>query len=604
MTNKFALLIGMGEHIDPSLAKLRTPSVDVNSLAELLADPDIGGFTNVGIRLNKTFAEIQYEIADFFADKKPDDLLLLYFTGHGILDEQGRLYLATKDTKHNRLSGSSISSRFVTEEMDCSLSRRQVLILDCCHSGAVTRGAKSSSTIRAITKSTFEGTGYGKVILTATDTTQLAWEGDKIIGEATNSLFTHFLIDGLKTGKADVNDDGNITLDEWYDFAYNQIINTTTKQKPRKWIYNQEGGQFIIAKNNNISIVNSQEAKNTKQTYWDIKKIFGSQIKIVVCPYCVTETRYKKSIISCPNCKRELPPIYTINFEKKHPAFIQVIGGRASGKSTFYQSLTLMLMKMGNFWKNYSFAPLNDGTLYYQQVALEYIQKGYMPPATTLGKQDAYLMQLDDMDRWGSRTLVMQDIAGENFHTLKFPVDDLNYILFVPFILMMVSISDENAGRSVYTMDSLMNGYIHTLARYDSNYLAKNRNAVVVLSKSDLLVNEMPEEVRRYIQEDPLNTFEQVDKNTHLNLNEYVKKMKQVSDVIRDWASLSTSGKNMIMLAKKNNINLEFSAISSLGSSPNMENQLMINSRPYRVLDPFFWALEFQSQEIPRTKAG
>jgi hypothetical protein len=218
-----------------------------------------------------------------------------------------------------------------------------------------------------------------------------------------------------------------------------------------------------------------------------------------------------------------------------------------------------------------------------------------MPFATQLNKQETYLMQLDDMDRWGSRTLVMQDVAGEHFYTLQFPVDTLNYILYVPLVLMMISIYDENEVRSTHSMDQLLNGYIHTLAKNDVNYLEKNRNVIVVLSKADKLIKDLPEEVVNYLVTDPLNSFDSKDKNISLNLDEYIKTMKQISNVIRDWVSLSTSGKNMIMLAKKNNINLEFSAISSLGSDPDTSNNLLNMITPYRVLDPFFWALEFQS---------
>jgi hypothetical protein len=63
-------------------------------------------------------------------------------------------------------------------------------------------------------------------------------------------LFTHNLIKGLENGAADLDGDGWITLDEWYDFAYEQIINQTPNQTPKKWAYNQQG-DLVIAKNRN-----------------------------------------------------------------------------------------------------------------------------------------------------------------------------------------------------------------------------------------------------------------------------------------------------------------------------------------------------------------
>jgi hypothetical protein len=52
----------------------------------------------------------------------------------------------------------------------------------------------------------------------------------------------------LKTGEADVNNDGHISLDEWYDYTYARVISETPKQVPHKWSYNQQG-DLIIAKN-------------------------------------------------------------------------------------------------------------------------------------------------------------------------------------------------------------------------------------------------------------------------------------------------------------------------------------------------------------------
>lgn len=79
---------------------------------------------------------ISEEIEDFFADRRHDDLLLLYFSCHGIKDDAGRLYFAGSNTKAQRLAATGISSVFVNEQIARSRSRRKVLLLDCCFSGA------------------------------------------------------------------------------------------------------------------------------------------------------------------------------------------------------------------------------------------------------------------------------------------------------------------------------------------------------------------------------------------------------------------------------------------------------------------------------------
>ncbi|HET7089153.1 MAG TPA: caspase family protein, partial [Anaerolineae bacterium] len=191
---------------------------------------------------------VRRAIARFFAEKTRDDLLVLYFSGHGVLDDRGHLYLAVKDTERALPKGTAVEATFITDVMDSSNSRRQVLILDCCHSGAFARGTKGTPGASVHTATAFEGIGSGRVVLTATDSTQYAWEGDQVIGKAENSVFTHYLIEGLKTGEADVDNDGRITLDELYDYVYGQVVHETPKQTPGKWSFKQQG-EIVIAKN-------------------------------------------------------------------------------------------------------------------------------------------------------------------------------------------------------------------------------------------------------------------------------------------------------------------------------------------------------------------
>jgi caspase domain-containing protein len=243
---KYALIIGNNKYDDQKLAQLKTPAADSQALAKILDDKTIGSFDEVTPLINQTETRVRRALSTFLTNKKPDDLVLLYFSGHGVLDDRGRLYLALKDTQVNLLKATSISSSFVADEMDSCRSRRQILILDCCHSGAFARGTKGEQ--KAITETTFEGSGFGRVVLTASDSTQYALEGDQVIKQTELSLFTHFLLQGLQTGAADINNDGLIALDEWYDYTYNQVVSETPRQVPHKWSYNQQG-DLVIAKN-------------------------------------------------------------------------------------------------------------------------------------------------------------------------------------------------------------------------------------------------------------------------------------------------------------------------------------------------------------------
>ncbi len=246
MSGKFALIIGNTEYTDPGLAQLTAPGKDAEDFARVLKDAEIGAFDDVAILLNQPEYVVREAIDDFFNLKKPEDLLVLYFSGHGVRDELGALYLAVKNTTRSKLRATGIKSDYIREAMDQSRSRRQVLILDCCNSGAFAQGTKAATGASIGTATAFEG-GFGRVILTASDSTQFAWEGDKVIGETDNSLFTHYLVEGLE-GDADLDGDGRITVDELYDYTYEKVRLATPKQTPSKFSSKQQG-EIILRQN-------------------------------------------------------------------------------------------------------------------------------------------------------------------------------------------------------------------------------------------------------------------------------------------------------------------------------------------------------------------
>jgi formylglycine-generating enzyme required for sulfatase activity len=247
MTEKrFALIIASYEYEDTDLRQLVAPAQDAEALTRVLADPAIGNF-EVQTLVNEPSYKVNPAIETFFADRKRDDLILLYFSGHGIKDEEGRLYLTTRDTRRKMLRTTAIPATLVNDVMRYSRSRRQVLLLDCCYSGAFARGL----VVRA---DQVMGTGEyfkearGQVVLTASDALQYSFEGDQIKGEGVRSVFTHTLVRGLETGEADLDGDGYISCDELYDYVYDRVTDEVPQQKPRKWVFDVQG-EIIIARN-------------------------------------------------------------------------------------------------------------------------------------------------------------------------------------------------------------------------------------------------------------------------------------------------------------------------------------------------------------------
>jgi len=250
MGRKLALIIGNTEYTDSRFSTLSTPEEDVTSLAAVLKDPGIGAFDELEPLINQEEKIVSRTVEKFFANKSREDLLLFYFSGHGMLDEEGQLYFALKDTEFEVPRASSLSAEFVREAMDRTRSQRVVLILDCCHSGAFARGQKGVLGGCVGTKNAFEPpSGFGRWVLTATDATQYAWEGNQLVSPDNNaprtSVFTRYLVQGLRDGSADLDQDGLISVRDINNYIYEEVMKQQLKQTPSLWTYKEQGNVFI-----------------------------------------------------------------------------------------------------------------------------------------------------------------------------------------------------------------------------------------------------------------------------------------------------------------------------------------------------------------------
>jgi hypothetical protein len=249
MGRRLALLVATWEYEDDGLRQLAAPSRDAEALATVLADPDVAGF-EVTTLVNAPHHEVGPAIGEFYRDLRHDDLTLLYFSGHGLKDEDGRLYLAKTNTRRDNLLFTSLAADIVSQAMAGCMSRQVVLVLDCCYSGAFPAGlaAKSDTEVHALER--FQG--RGRTVLTASDSTSYAFEGDRIEGDAVQSVFTRHLVEGLRNGSADLDGDGNITVDELYSYVHDRVVEEAPKQRPKK--QDNVEGRTIIARNINWSL--------------------------------------------------------------------------------------------------------------------------------------------------------------------------------------------------------------------------------------------------------------------------------------------------------------------------------------------------------------
>ncbi|MEU4472526.1 caspase family protein [Micromonospora sp. NPDC023888] len=239
-----ALVVANARYDDPALAALRAPTHDADALARVLGDPAIGGF-DVELLMDADERTIRRRVAAFFADRDRDDLLLLHFSCHGVKDPLGQLYLAARDTDLTSLSATGVAAAFVNDQLVRTQSKRVILVLDCCYSGAFNRGVAARAD-RSVHIGDAFNTGTGRIVLTASSATEYAFEGgDLTHAEAGTSVFTTALVNGLATGEADLGGDGEISVDELYDYTYRQVRKRTPGQTPMKWTFGVEGSLTV-----------------------------------------------------------------------------------------------------------------------------------------------------------------------------------------------------------------------------------------------------------------------------------------------------------------------------------------------------------------------
>ena len=222
-----ALIVATDEYSDPKLTSLNAPAEDARVLADVLRDEAVGGF-GVETVFNRPSHEVELAIAEFFGSGKHGDTLLAHFSCHGVKSPSGELYFATTNTDLSdtfKLKVTGVPSALVRDALEESRASLILCLVDCCYSGAFVKLAKAADTVDL----TERLGGKGRAVITASTSLQLALDG-----EEEPSLFTHAVIDGLRTGEADRDLDGLISLDELYNFVHDRVTTRNPNQTPVK----------------------------------------------------------------------------------------------------------------------------------------------------------------------------------------------------------------------------------------------------------------------------------------------------------------------------------------------------------------------------------
>ena len=236
---RWALLVGVDRYDknqqgDYYLPNLTACVKDVKAIDAVLRDAERGGFEHVTTLVSNDTADpnddptdrnVLNALREIVDQVEKDDLVVLYFSGHG-WQHEGEAYLLTQNFEMEFPSRTAIRSADLNDMIHRMKAEKVVTILDACHSGGIEvrpRGGKAGGTQVKLNEQYQQAfkTSAGKVVLHSCDANEKSWE----LEDSSQGVFSKYLVEGLQ-GAADARGDQNgvITIQEAYQYAHQQVV--------------------------------------------------------------------------------------------------------------------------------------------------------------------------------------------------------------------------------------------------------------------------------------------------------------------------------------------------------------------------------------------
>jgi Flp pilus assembly protein TadD len=236
----WAVVIGISSYrnVSPE-GQLRFAHRDAEDLAAFLRTPGGGGFpsNHIKVLLNQeaTLSAIRTAIGTWLVrSAEPDDVIYIFFAGHGIVEGDNDGYLLAHDSDPQNLYATALQiaelDRIITQRLH---ARIVVLMADACHAGQLGWASRGSGERALISNYLDEigKSGSGVYRLLASRANERSFEDARWGGG--HGAFTHFLLEGLK-GKGDRDKDGFVRVGELLDYL-SEVVPEETRalQHPR-----------------------------------------------------------------------------------------------------------------------------------------------------------------------------------------------------------------------------------------------------------------------------------------------------------------------------------------------------------------------------------
>lgn len=216
------LFIGIDRYASPRIKWLNCARRDAVALKALFLDT-LGGNASLLTDEEATHGAITNSFRRL-SECDPDDIVVIAFSGHGTETHQ----LVTFDTNTFDLENTSISLDMLTEWFSRIPARRLICFLDCCFSGGMGAKVLKVETVARDIRST-EGildrlSGEGRLILTASKSTEPAWENTR----TGHGFLTYYLLQALQ-GVEEVQRAGKLAVYRLLEYVTQRVMDAAAQ---------------------------------------------------------------------------------------------------------------------------------------------------------------------------------------------------------------------------------------------------------------------------------------------------------------------------------------------------------------------------------------
>ncbi|MFW6108619.1 MAG: caspase family protein [bacterium] len=225
--DRWAIVVGIDGYHE-SLGPLACCAADARLLRETLLSP-VCGFPAANVLLladeqpqerRPTYGNLHSWLSTWLARPAPEDLVVVYFAGHG-REVGGKVLLAPQDATLDSLHVTGVPIAYIHDLLDRCQARRKVLILDTCHSGA----GRDIEPMTPAFRAALDHNG-GLYSIASCDAHQISYEWP----DKGHGVFTHYLAQAIRGG-APAQGNGDVTLDAIYAWTTTRVSNWAASRR-------------------------------------------------------------------------------------------------------------------------------------------------------------------------------------------------------------------------------------------------------------------------------------------------------------------------------------------------------------------------------------